>query len=729
MKFYHLFISATMAMTTWSCGNSNADTTQADTTDYTQYVDPKIGSGGHGHVFVGANVPFGMVQLGPTSVPQTWDWCSGYHDSDSTIIGFSHTHLEGTGIGDLFDVTVMPVVGDVTYARGEVDKEKSGLWSYGDRSKEIAVPGYYSIPLTRYGIQAEMTATNRVGLHRYTFPQSDESAIVIDLQNGGCWDEATETSMTPEGNNRIVGYRYSKGWAKDQKVYFVAEFSKPFDSFELKGEKNMYGRASFKTTDGEQVLMKVAISPVSIDGAKANLAAEMPGFDFEGTRKAANEAWNNELSKVKVTTDDADQLKKFYTSLYHTMIVPATFSDVDGQYRGADGKVYKSETPQYTIFSLWDTYRAQMPLMSILQPERSSEMINTMVNIAEQQGRLPVWHLWGNETDCMVGNPGIIAVADAIVKGQTGFDREKAYQALLKTAADTARGGGLRQQYGFIPSDMFNESIAYDMEYAVADAAVAAAAKAMGDTANYRKFTERSHSWRNYFDKSTGFVRGKFADGQWRTPFDPNATTHREDDYCEGNAWQYTWLVPQDLDGLVSLYGSKEATIEHLDELFTTSSELTGDNASPDITGLIGQYAHGNEPGHHTIYLYTMLGENDKAADRINQVREEFYTTKPDGLAGNEDAGQMSAWYIMSTFGFYEVEPASGRYWFGAPAFEKVEFAVPGGQFVVRAENLSADNRYIRGVKLNGKKYDKMYIDHADIMAGGELVFEMGPKK
>ena len=729
MKLYKLLFLTPALMMASCSGNSSEQTDAADTTDYTQFVDTKIGSGGHGHVFVGASVPFGMVQLGPTSIPVSWDWCSGYHDSDSTIIGFSHTHLEGTGIGDLFDVTVMPVVGDVTYARGEEGKPESGLWSYGDRSKEIALPGYYSIPLTRYGINAEMTATNRVGLHRYTFPAAEDAAIVFDLQNGGCWDKATETHMEAEGNNRIVGYRNSTGWAKDQKVFFVAEFSKPFDSFELKGEDNMYGRASFKTTDGEQVMMKVALSPVSIEGAKANLAAEMPEFDFEGTRAAAKQAWNGELGKISVTSSDSEALKKFYTSLYHTMIVPATFSDVDGKYRGADGEVHGPDATQYTIVSLWDTYRAEMPLLSIIQPERSTEMINTMVNIAEQQGRLPVWHLWGNETDCMVGNPGIIVVADAIVKNQPGIDRKKAYDALLKTAADTARGGIYRQQFGFIPSDKMNESIAFDMEYAIADAAVAAAAKAMGDDDNYIKFTERSHSWRKYFDKSTGFVRGRFADGSWRTPFDPNSTVHREDDYCEGNAWQYTWLVPHDLNGLIELVGSKEATIAKLDELFTTSSELRGADVSPDISGLIGQYAHGNEPSHHTIYLYTLLGENDKAADRIRQVIDEFYTTKPDGLAGNEDAGQMSAWYILSNLGFYPVEPAGARYWFGTPMFEQASINVPGGKFIVKAKGLSPENRYIRKATLNGKQLENMYIDHADIMAGGELIFEMGPAK
>jgi putative alpha-1,2-mannosidase len=728
MKLSHLLFLAPAVMMACSTSNDEAKAPAAE--NYTDYVDVKIGSGGHGHVFVGANVPFGMVQLGPTSIPQTWDWCSGYHDTDSTVIGFSHTHLEGTGIGDLFDVTLMPVTGTVTYARGTEDDPASGLWSYGLRSQEIAEPGYYSVPLQRYGILAEMTATNRVGVHRYTFPASDSAAIVIDLQNGGCWDKPTGTEMKAEGDSMIVGYRYSEGWAKDQKLYFAAQFSKPFESFELAGPDDMYGRVNFKTDSAEQVLVKVAISPVSIEGAKANLKAEMPGWDFDATRQAASKAWNDELGRIKVTTGNEEARKKFYTALYHSMIVPATFSDVDGSYRGADGEVHKADRPQYTILSLWDTYRAEMPLMSIIQPERSKDIALGMVNIAEQQGRLPVWHLWGNETDCMVGNPGIIAVADAIVKGQlTGTDRDRAYKALLATAAEQDRGGNLRDKYGFIPSDLMNESIAFDMEYAIADAAIARAAEVMGDSANVKKFTERSHSYRNYLDKETGFARGKFVNGSWRTPFDPNATKHREDDYCEGNAWQYTWLVPQDLQGLVDFFGSEEATVAKLDELFTTSSELTGDDASPDITGLIGQYAHGNEPSHHIIYFYTMLGQQDKAADRIHQVLDEFYTTKPDGLAGNEDAGQMSAWYIFSSLGFYQAEPASGRYWFGTPAFDSAEVTVPGGTFTVKANNLSDTNRYVRSVTLNGKPYDKPYIMHDDIMAGGELIFEMGPAK
>lgn len=726
MKAYN-FIPLCSILMMASCAPKNASDIRNE--KFVDYVDTKIGSGGHGHVFVGANVPFGMVQVGPTSILQDWDWCSGYHDSDSTVIGFSHTHLSGTGIGDLFDVTLMPVTGEVTYARGTQDDPQSGLWSYADRSKEISVPGYYSVPLTRYGIKAEMTATDHVGLHRYTFAKNDSTAIVIDLKNGGCWDKATDVSMKAEGNNRITGHRFSKGWANDQKVFFVAEFSRPFKSFELKGDESQYGRVNFDAGSSEPIMVKVALSAVSEDGAKANLAQEMPGWDFEKTRKDASEAWNRELSKIKIQTDNPEEKKIFYTSLYHTMIFPANFSDVDGNYRGADDKIHNSDQRQYSVYSLWDTYRAQMPLMALIHPERNSEMVNNMVNIADEQGLLPVWHLWGNETNCMVGNPGIITVADAIVKNTPGIDRNRAYKALLTTAADTARGGKYRQKMGFIPSDKMKESIAFDMEYAIADAAIAKAAAVMGDTANVRKFTERSHSYRNYLDPATGFVRGKLSDGSLRTPFDPNSTNHRMDDYCEGNAWQYTWLVPQDLDGLVKFFGGKEKTLARLDTLFTTSSLLTGEDVSPDISGLIGQYAHGNEPSHHIIYFYTMLGEPDKAADLVRKVTDEFYTSKHDGIIGNEDAGQMSAWYILSTLGFYQVEPASGRFWFGSPKFKEAEIEVPGGTFKITAHNNSDKNRYIRGVKLNGKDYDKMYITHDDIIRGGTLEFTMGPKK
>lgn len=689
----------------------------------TQYVDPLIGSGGHGHVFVGASVPFGMVQLGATSVSQAWDWCSGYHNSETSVIGFSHTHLSGTGIGDLFDITLMPVTGDVTYSRGTLDNPGSGLWSPADRTQEIARPGYYSVPLTRYGIKAEMTATARTGLHRYTFPQSDEAAIVIDLENGGCWDSPTATFMKAEGDRRIVGYRHSRGWARDQRVYFVAEFSKPFKSFELKGEKKMYGRAAFSTAEGEEILVKVAISPVDSEGAELAMQSEQPGWDFDAVQQAAAEAWERELSRIRITGSEK-QKRIFYTAMYHTMMAPALFSDVNGNYRGADGNIYHSDTPCYTNFSLWDTYRAKQPLMTIVQPERAGEFVASMIDICDKQGRLPVWHLWGNETNCMVGDPAIPVVADAIVKEVKGFDSEAAFEAIKRTAAADERSKGLRHRYGYIPCNLAGEAVAYEMEYAIADAAAANAAKKLGKKDYFEHFTAMSRSYRRLFDRESLFIRGVDSTGCFRTPFNPYYASHRADDYCEGNAWQYTWLVPHDIKEYAEYFGGIEACTARLDSLFLAPSTVEGD-PSPDISGMIGQYAHGNEPSHHTIYLYSMLGQPRKTARLVREVLEGQYSDKPDGLSGNEDMGQMSAWYIMSALGFYQVEPAGGRYWFGSPIVERAEIEVEGGTFTIETVNNSKKNIYIKSVTLNGEPYTLPYIEQSDIARGGRLVFEM----
>jgi len=692
------------------------------------YVDPLIGSGGHGHVFVGASVPFGMVQLGPTSIPQEWDWTSGYHASDSTVIGFSHTHLTGTGIGDLFDITVMPVIGDVTYARGVEEDPGSGLWSYADRSREVAEPGYYSVPLTRYGITAEMTATDRVGLHRYTFPASESSAIVLDLVNGGCWDESEDTHIEVIDNKTVAGWRHSSGWARAQKQFFWAEFSKPFEEQLIQGETGeTYGRFSFATREGEQVLLKLALSAVSAEGARAAMETELPQWDFDAVRKSATERWEAALSKIKLTGADDDSRKVFYTAMYHTMMVPSLFSDVDGSYRGADGEVHSGTGhPQFTTMSLWDTYRAAMPLYYIIHPELRGALVSSMLDIFDEQGKLPVWHLVANETDCMVGNPGVIVVADAIVKGIEGFDRERAYQACKASVMLDERGQDLRNRYGYIPCDLYAESCANDMEYAIADAAVARAAAALGYTEDERFFEERSHSWRNFFDASTGFVRGRTAAGGWRTPFNPFFAEHRANDYCEGNAWQYTWLAPHDLRGLIECFGGKDAAMEALDGLFDAPSQPEGADYSPDMSGFIGQYVHGNEPSHHIAYFYTMAGQPWKTADLVRKILSEQYGATPDGISGNEDAGQMSAWYILSSLGFYQTEPAGARFWFGSPIFERAEIALGEGRsFVIEAPGTSDDRRYIRRVTLNGRPYTRPFITYADIEAGGVLSFEM----
>ncbi len=717
-----------------SCGSSQKG---QEMEDLTQFVDPRIGTGGHGHVFYGANVPYGFIQLGPTSIPQSWDWVSGYHVSDSTVIGFPHTHLSGTGIGDLHDINVMPVVGEVTYSRGDASSYETGLWSYSDRSKEVVTPGYYRTHLSRYNVDVELTATKRVGFHKYTFLGNESPAIVFDMVNGGCWDKTTEAVIRVVNDSTVSGYRYSKGWADDQRVFFRAEFSRKFDNVEFivndsvkegdmaKGAQ-LFARVNFAAGNQEPVYMKVALSPTSEEGAQLNMQTELSGWDFEKTIADAKAAWNKELNKVKVYTTDEASKKIFYTSLYHTLFAPSEFCDVNGDYYGADKQMHKGEGfVNYTTFSLWDTYRAAQPLMTILHPEKMSDIINTMLHIHQQQGKLPVWHLMGCETNCMVGNPGLPVVADAILKDIKGFDTELAFKALKESSMLPERGMEHRIEYGFIPADKMTEAIAYDMEYAIADWAVAQAAQKLGKQEDYEYFLKRSKSYKNYFDASTGFMRGKMLDGSWRTPFSPYASSHREDDYCEGNAWQYTWLVPHDVEGLVECFGSKEAFVNKLDSLFLANGDM-GEASSPDISGLIGQYAHGNEPSHHTVYLYTLVGQPWKTADRIKEILHTMYTDQPDGLSGNEDVGQMSAWYILSSFGFYQVEPAGGKFVFGYPNFDKVEITVPAGKFVIERENKGQQNNYIQGIVLNGTEYKKPWIEYADIMKGGELKFLMG---
>ena len=727
MKHFLLLTAAVLAA---ACQTQPAE-------DFASYVNPRIGSGGHGHVFVGANVPFGFVQVGPTSIPQDWDWCSGYHDSDSTVIGFSQLHLSGTGIGDLFDVTVMPRLGASRPERGREEDPESGVWSYADRSREITEPGYYSVPLMRDNILAEMTATARVGFHRYTFPAAEDANLVFDLENGGSWDRAVdcgfEVEKDAEGNvTAIGGHRFSTGWADDQKVFFWAEFSRPAQAFTTAENPNkrsgvlspLYGYYTLGHTEpGEQILVKVALSPVSVEGAKANMAAELPGWDFEATRKAAREAWNRELSKVRISTPDPDKRNVFYTALYHTMIAPSVFEDVDGQYRGSDGQVHRASWQNYTTFSLWDTYRAQMPLMTILHPEKMDDMVATMYHIYKEQGDLPVWHLMGNETDCMVGNPGLVSFADAVVKGfRAGLSDQEIVDAMVATATMPDRGQDFRMQYGFIPADLYEESVANDMEYALADGALANAAAALGREELAAEYRERSHSYLHFWDPELQFMRGRNTDGSFTEPFNPIFSNHTTSDYTEGTAWQYIWLVPQDVEGLEALFGSREAMLAKLDGLFEASDQVEGENASIDISGLIGQYAHGNEPSHHIIYLYSMLGEPRKAADRLRQVYSEMYPCNDEGLPGNEDVGQMSAWFILSSFGFYQVEPAGTQYWFGAPLWEKAEVKVAGGTFTISTQG---NGPYIQSIKLNGQPYDKPYIEYKDIVAGGTLEFVM----
>lgn len=726
---YTIILTALAALSCGACASPCAE-------DYARYVDPYIGTGDHGHVFMGANVPFGAVQLGPTSIPDAWDWCSGYNYADTTVIGFGHTHLSGTGIGDLNDVSLMPVVGDVTFGRGRADDPASGMWSFFTRSNERCEPGYYRTRLDRYGIDVELTATCRVGMSRYEFPKGGQGAVVLDLVNGLGWDQAVDCGVRLLDSMTVEGWRRSAGWASDQRVFFHLRFSRPFAGCSFAGDslsvekraaqgRNLFARFEYGDAGCEPLSVKVALSAVSTDNARRNMEAECPGWDFDAVRRAARGAWNGELSKIRIETPDESVRRNFYTALYHTMVAPSVFSDAGGDYRGADGRVYGDPGHTvYTTFSLWDTYRAAHPLMTVIHPEKVPDMVQTMLRIYEQQGKLPVWHLMGCETDCMVGNPAVPVVADAMLKGFGGFDRRLAYEAMKSSSMRDDRGMDLYKKYGYIPCE-FNESVGYCMEYAIADWALARVAEREGHAEDADYFLRRSKAYRHYFDPQTGFIRGRSASGAWRTPFDPFHSKHLDQDYTEGNAWQYTWLVPHDVEGLVGCFGSRERFIEKLDSLFVVEGDL-GAEASPDISGLIGQYAHGNEPSHHVAYLYTMVGQPWKTALRVRQILTTLYHDRPAGLCGNEDVGQMSAWYVLSSLGMYQVEPAGGRFFFGSPLVERAVVKVRGGELVIEARNNSPENIYIRSVRLNGEPYRKNYIDYADLAAGGNLLFEMG---
>jgi len=720
-----------------------ANDAQLQKENLTQFVDQRIGAAGHGHVFMGADVPYGFVQLGPTSIPESWDWCSGYNVRDTTCIGFSHTHLSGTGIGDLADITLMPVVGDdVTPGRGTEEAPYSGQASMFTHANESYAPGYYHVFLDRYKVDVSLTATNRTGLHQYVYPkEATSTGVILDLQNGTCWDEATATGVVPVDAETFKGFRNSKGWADNQQLSFAIKFNKPVIKTTLYDEHGKvlsakqtkvdvrFARFDFDLTDNKELLVKVGLSPVDGDHALTSIKEELPDWSFDKVREDALQAWNKELARIQVASKDTATLKIFYTAMYHTMIAPSVFMDSDGSYRGADGKVYKDTSfVNYTTFSLWDTYRALNPMMTIVHPERVNDIVNTMLHIYEQQGKLPVWHLMGCETNCMVGNPAINVIADAMLKGFKGFDYDLAYKAMTTSSMLDERELDLLKKYGYIPSDLGSESIGNDMEYAIADGSVAKIAKMMGDQKSADYFTTRSHSYRHYFDPETHFVRGRFADGSWRTPFDPFFASHRDCDYVEGNAYQYSWLVPHDLDGLVELFGGRKETLAKLDSLFTASPELQK-GASSDMTGLIGQYVHGNEPSHHILYFYTLLNEPWKGADKLREVYSTLYTTEADGLAGNEDVGQMSAWYILSSMGLYQVDPAGGDYIFGSPLLDEASIKLPGDKtFVIKAENNSATNKYIQSITLNGKDYTQAGISYENIMQGGELVFHMGNK-
>ena len=687
--------------------------------NFTRWVNPRIGTGGHGHVFLGANVPFGYVQLGPTQHTRGWDWCSGYHDSDSVLIGFGHQHLSGTGIGDLGDVALLPVT---------CREQREVVFSHSD---EIVRPGYYAVILrdgsTPY-VNVELTATLRSGMHRYSFAASQPVCqLLLDLGQGIGWDSPKQVRMKQLSPRMIVGYRHSMGWARNQKDFFAMAFSRDVTLERLNGDT--LGMITSPNT-GQPLLVKTGLSAVSIENAIGNLMSENPGWDFYGVVADADKAWNRELGKIAIETDRDDDRTVFYTALYHTMVAPSVFNDVCGEYRGADSEVHEGEFTPYTTLSLWDTYRSAHPLQTLIHREKQRDVAQTFLHIFEQQGKLPVWHLMGNETDCMVGNPAVPVLADLVLKG-FDVDAHAALKAMTTSAMLDERSMGLLKRYGYIPYDLEpdKETVARGLEYALADWCIARVAAMVGDQGNHDYFLNRSKSYEHYFDKRLRFMRGKDSKGNFRDSkdFDPLSTKHRNDDYCEGNAWQYTWLVPHDVHGLVNLFGSEKAFTAKLDSLFVVEGDL-GDEASPDVSGLIGQYAHGNEPSHHIIYMYNYVGQPWKAARLIRQVLREQYRNDLDGLSGNEDVGQMSAWYILSSVGLYQEEPAGGKFVIGSPLFDEARLDVGDGKvFTVRALNNSDKNIYIQRATFNGKRYDKSYINYQDIIAGGTLTLEMGP--
>lgn len=663
---------------------------------------------------MGANVPFGLVQLGPTEPTRGWDWCSGYYYDDDELIGFGHMHLSGTGIGCLGDVAFLPV---------KDFKQTSTRFKH---EAEKVHPGYYSVQLTDPNVLVELTATERCGFHRYTFKNGAKAQLALDLSQCIGWDKLNDCLLTQESATRLTGFRRSNGWAADRRIYFSIDFSQPVTVHRLDSMERVVVSVADNT---KPLLVKVALSPVSIDKAKLNMQAELAGWDFDAAVKSADEAWNRELARIEIQTNDRTKKRVFYTAMYHLMTSCSKFNDVDREYRGADGKVHKADFTNYTTLSLWDTYRAAHPLMTVAFPEMQRDFAQTFLNIYKQQGRLPVWHLMGSETDCMVGNPGAIVLADLTMKGFVE-DKELALEALKATQMKDIRSLGLLKKHGYIPwnLDPENETVAKALEYCAADDGVAKVAKLLGKKDDYEYFFNRSRSYKKYYDPETRFLRAVDTDGKFRLPFNPFFAEHRTNDYTEGNAWQYTFLVPHDVKGLIKLFGSDKAFMSKLDSLFFVEG-WAGDNASPDMSGMTGQYAHGNEPSHHVIYMYNYAGRPDKAAPMLRKMLNEMYLDQPDGLSGNEDVGQMSAWYILSSVGLYQVDPVGGRFVIGSPLFDKATVNVGGGKtFTVVAKNNSDKNIYVQSARLNGKTLKNSYVDFNDIRRGGTLELVMGPK-
>lgn len=722
------------------------------TSDPASLVDIRIGTGGHGHTFPGATVPFGAVQLSPETFNDQWDWCSGYHISDTSIMGFSHTHLSGTGCGDLLDFLVMPGTGESKIVPGPRSNPDEGYRSRFDHADEHAEPGFYSVLLKDYGIRAELTATERTGLHRYSFPTGKDAAksghIIVDLEHSYAYNgesAVVSASMQSTAPDTLAGGRTTKAWGNGRQIFFTMQFSqRPTrmvfyqEGAEVPGATEpLTGRSLkcvlfFDLTQNPVILVKTGISGVSAESAANNLRVELPDWDFERVRSSAREKWNQQLSRIKITTENETHRKIFYAALYHASIGPSLFDDADGRYRGMDKQIYQLDHGQrnYTAFSLWDTYRAAHPMYTLICADRVPDFANTLIRMAEQSpSGMPVWPLQGCETGTMTGYHSAAVIAEACNKGIGGVDYERAYKVMMKRAmVDDYRGLGYYRSKGYIPCDLEEESVSKTFEYCYDDWSIAHVAKKLGRSDDATMLVARSRNYRNYYDRSINFARPKLANGEWAAPFSPieMGTSKKWRDFTESNSWQTTFGIQHDAAGLIEILGGQKQFLTKLDELFDQPTTLPA-NAPPDIAGLVGQYAQGNEPSHHIAYLYVYAGQPHKTQARVRMLLESMYKALPDGLQGNEDVGQMSAWYIMSSIGFYPVDPVSGNYIFGTPLFDHVSLQLgKGKQLEVIAHRKSPTDQYIQSVRLNGKPYTKSWFNHRDIVNGGHIVFEMG---
>jgi predicted alpha-1,2-mannosidase len=722
----HFFKLITITILTFNCSeNITIDLAKKDQA-LISYVNPFIGTGGHGHTYPGATMPFGMMQLSPDTRLDGWDGCSGYHYSDSYIYGFSHTHLSGTGVSDYGDVLLMPT-NAVNFNNGS--NGKSGYKAHFSHDNEVAEPGYYKVHLDSTNIDVELTVSKRSGIHKYQFPSAENQVIILDLKHR---DELLDFKINKLNDSTISGYRHSKAWAEDQRLFYYMTFSKPIknvtyaleDANSTKNYKFESKQAAFEfnNPNNEPIYIKIAISAVDEAGAKQNLDTEIGTKTFEQIKTEAQNAWESQLEKIVIESDNTDYKTNFYTALYHTMLAPNLYHDVDGRYRGLDLEIHQTnDFKYYTVFSLWDTYRAAHPLYTIIEQERTNDFINTFLAKYDEAGIMPIWDLSANETGCMIGYHAVPVIADAYLKGIKDYDVEKAFKAMKHSAMQDKLGLKSYKSFGFIPVEEESESVSKTLEYAYDDWTISQMAKQLGKTDDYKTFTERAQFYKNVYDPETQFMRGRFRN-TWFAPFDPYEVNFN---YTEANSWQYSFYVPQDITGFMNLLGGKDKLDAHLDKLFTAKNETSG-REQADITGLIGQYAHGNEPSHHMAYLYNFVNKPHKTQEKVHQILTELYQNAPDGISGNEDCGQMSAWYVLSSLGFYSVTPGSNEYIIGKPLFKKATIHLENNQtFTIVANNLSDTNIYIESVKLNGKNYPFSYLKHSDIVNGGTLEFVM----